>query len=363
MQTVKIKREAYIDSLKGIAILGIIAVHSGMGHQSEPLSSFGKFGANAVQLFFILSTYLACVSLSKYPVRNFRDYLKWIGKKWLRIAPLYYLALVIAMIETNGLGNPYWAGNAPISIVNIVSHILFINGFNPYWINSIMSVEWYIADLMILYIILPWILKAINSYEQAGFLVIFTICLAFSFNHGVDKIFMASENEILRTYVYNFSFVNQFQVMAFGILLFYTMPYIQKNIGKRAGYLILFTGIYILIGVIFNRTLKVTSIYGYIAIGFTLMVIGSERSRCKIFNNPILAILGKYSYGIYLIHYTIIDYCYSKNWIVNGCSLRIYIVKYLCIVLISLCIAIICQNIIQYLEKTVYDRCDYGKKR
>ncbi len=350
-----IERYEFIDSLKGIAILGIIAVHSGLGHQAEPLASVGKMGANAVQLFFIISAFLGCDSLSKHPVNSIQDYGKWLIKKVIRIAPLYYLALLVAFFETRGMGNPYWAGGTPISFGNIISHIFFINGFHPYWINSIMSVEWYIADLMILYLVLPIILKFVNSFERAGILVAFSICFAFLFNHGLDKLLGLSENEITRTFIYNFFFINQFQVMAFGILLFFAIRKL-RNLGKVNGYLIFLLGIYILIGVMFNRTLMVTSIYGYLAIGFSLIFIGVKESKCKALDNKIFSLIGKYSFGIYLFHYTIIDYFYLKGWLDNGCSIPVYLLKYIIILSFSFGLAYLFQNGLSVIEKNVRGR-------
>ena len=339
---IKIERDRFIDSLKGIAILGIIAVHSGLGHQPEPLASLGKFGANSVQLFFIISAFLGCESLARHPITNFRGYCKWLLRKVLRIAPLYYIALSFALLETAGNGNPYWSGGA-LSFYNILSHILFLNGLHPFWINSIMSVEWYIADLMILYFVLPVIMKFVNTFDRAGVLVVLSICFAFLFNHSIDRIWGISENEVVRTFIYNFSFINQFQVMAFGILLFYGMRYV-KYIGKGNGYFVLLMGVYFLIGVMFNRTLKVTSIYGYLAIGFALFFIGVKESKCKFIDNKLFSLIGKYSFGIYLFHYTLIDYMYLRGWLTNGCSLSEYIFKFLLILLFSFAIAYVCQN-------------------
>lgn len=331
------ERKEYIDALKGIAICGIVAVHSGLGHQKTPLSYIGDFGANAVQLFFIISAYLTCESLSYTPINSIKDYLSWILKKIKKVTPLYYFALVVALIETKGIGNPYWSGGS-ISWFNIVGHLLFVNGFHPYWINSIMSVEWYLADLMILYAIMPFIHKKINTVEKAGLLICFSICFAFVFNHGVDRLFGVSENEILKTYIYNVGFVNQFQVMSFGILLYYFLAK-KYEISKINANLITIMGLYILMGIMFNRSLNVTSIYVFLAIGFSLFIFGIAFSKSKIICNPVFSILGKYSFGIYLFHYTIIDYAYYKGWLRNGCNIVEYVMKYTLIVCISFVIS------------------------
>lgn len=341
---------SYIDSLKGISILGIIAVHSGLGHQQGVFSDIGKIGANGVQLFFIISAYLMCYSLENNPVKDFQQWRFWMKKKFIRIAPLYYMALVIAWIETSGTGNMYWTGGKPITIGNILSHLFFVNGVNPFWINSIISVEWYVSDLMLLYALYPIIGRYIHSLKTAETLTMISIVTAFVFNHGIDKLFNLSNNEITRTYVYNFGIVNQFQVMCFGILAFYLIKEIKENkiiLNKMSGYMSLFLGLYIIAGVMFNRGLRVTSIYVFLAFGFMLIFIGTDITRCRIIDNKGFSKIGKYSYGIYLFHYTLIDYFYKKRWLINGCRLSEYIYKFALILIISILISIVCETVLK----------------
>lgn len=57
----------YIDSLRGLAILMVVLVHTaqsvkGLSYYSERLSKFGQMG---VQLLFVLSAYTLCLSTEK----------------------------------------------------------------------------------------------------------------------------------------------------------------------------------------------------------------------------------------------------------------------------------------------------------
>lgn len=90
----------------------------------------------------------------------------WIGKI-ITLMSLYFLALVLALV-VYGLGSRYWLGTLPgISVLNIIFHVLFLHEFAPYYVNSIIGVEWYLGALMIIYLLGPLFYKIINSLERA----------------------------------------------------------------------------------------------------------------------------------------------------------------------------------------------------
>lgn len=73
-------RISWIDSLKGIAICGIIMIHSGGADLPSLFGKIGNIGKNGVQLFFLISAYLSFISLERYfhnrPI-TFRQAISW----------------------------------------------------------------------------------------------------------------------------------------------------------------------------------------------------------------------------------------------------------------------------------------------
>lgn len=151
-------RLLWIDFLKGFAILGVILVHFNgvINAPSHTFNSIAAIGARCPQLFFIISAYLCWYSISKNETLNTKMFLK---KRFSKIAPLYYLSLIliglIPTIRYFGWGD-------------IVTHLTFINGFFPTYTNSIMKVEWYIADLAIFYMIVPILYRYIKNLKSAA---------------------------------------------------------------------------------------------------------------------------------------------------------------------------------------------------
>ena len=56
----------WIDGLKGVAILGVILIHCGGASLPFPLSNVGDAGKYGVQLFFLISGYLAFLSYANH---------------------------------------------------------------------------------------------------------------------------------------------------------------------------------------------------------------------------------------------------------------------------------------------------------
>lgn len=71
-----------------------------------------------------------------------------------------------------------------VTIANIAAHILFLNGLNPYWMNSIIGVEWSIAVECMFYLLVPVLCKLIRSVRHAAWFVLIMVVLSFALNKG-----------------------------------------------------------------------------------------------------------------------------------------------------------------------------------
>lgn len=149
----------YIDFMAGVAMLMIVLVHSpqaliGISDKITNITSYGEMGC---QCFFLLTGFKLCLSYHRREVSLCKFYLK----RWMSIAPLYYLAICIGFILTRIYDSPNcptfligcWRQNTDVKAIlaNILLiHNLFINGN-----NDVVGGGWYIGVTFLFYILFP----------------------------------------------------------------------------------------------------------------------------------------------------------------------------------------------------------------
>jgi peptidoglycan/LPS O-acetylase OafA/YrhL len=132
----------YLDVLKGLAILGVVMVHF-VKAPNHIVSLIANCGCFCPQLFFIITAFLLVRSAHKYDFCSKKNIIRFYKAKGVRILPLYFLAIILfAIINSTNL----WS---------VLTHLTLVNGFFPHFINDVIGVEWYVADLILLYLIIP----------------------------------------------------------------------------------------------------------------------------------------------------------------------------------------------------------------
>ncbi len=304
----------YIDSLKGWAILAVTFVHSGSA--DLPGIAGRIYGSRGVQMFFLVSGLLSMMSAQ----RHFKDRknvninrsLCWFYKKIARLLPAYYLALAICIATKSWEGN-IWLGNEQeITILNILAHVLFIHGFFPHYVNSILCVDWYIGVLIIFIIITPIIYYLINSLEKA---IIFNIVIYIIYpflNNGLYYFFpIETDPSIYGAYIVGMGPLANILVYAFGVLLYFVLENINNIViknKKQVAYSLIVLALFLLygqingVGIIYR--LSVQDVYG---IYFFLVIISLALYPCCILDNSFFRLFGKNSYIIYLFQFVTLN--------------------------------------------------------
>ncbi|HEV2645359.1 MAG TPA: acyltransferase [Acidobacteriaceae bacterium] len=148
----------YLDSLRGLAILGVLLVHAGFSVvdiQHVPLAQILFIGQRGVQLFYLVSAFTLFYTLDtqrrdEHPKRNF--YLR----RFFRIAPLFYLDLIFKA----------WVLGRGMSLPLYLSAVVFLNGWSHTAIN-IVPAGWSIAVEVTFYAFVPFLFTWIRNLRQA----------------------------------------------------------------------------------------------------------------------------------------------------------------------------------------------------
>lgn len=339
-----------IDSLKGIGILGIILVHYSLEASNELISGIVFNGARGVQLMFVINGFLIFHSLDKIEF-NQKNIISWWKGKFLRLIPLYYFFTILHLLVF-GTGERYWLGTlSEVSWLNILTNLLFLHGFHPYFINAI-NVNWFMADLAIFYIAAPFLYRMIHSLEKACIALFVTVPAGFVLKSLVINLDIIRVQSIWEDYINILSFPSEFPIMLLGILVYYIYKkVVEENAIKHklafslSCLIFIFILLYALV-VNKNYFMIYNNIFSFGVI-FAVIFISQLIYPLKIIKNNIFSIFGRHSYGIYLSHMFII-YLINKLGISGDDeSVSIRIGGFLLVVIITLLMSIVSEELIE----------------
>lgn len=342
-----VKKNDYIwaDAMKGLAILGVLLIHSGNIFIPGIIGKFIAQGSRGVQFFFVISAILAFESLH----RRFADpkdmdlygVLLWYRDRFVRLIPLYYLSLLLNIILNPASS---WLGSiGHITIENILLHLFFLHGFFPLYINSIINVEWYLGVLAMFYILAPVLYRFIDNLYKAVFVFAAGVFICYFINSYIYSQFPTDVDEsIYFAFSLEFSFFVQFPILLMGIVVYFILQ--SKAVAGIKGsiltsYLLMLLGMAVIIfEVISSGDLKYLTLQAIFAIGFSLIIISQQIRPSLILTNPVFSFIGKYSYGIYLFHYLFII-LYGRY--ITDEAMDAWYIKYPIVIAVSLPVSIL----------------------
>jgi peptidoglycan/LPS O-acetylase OafA/YrhL len=307
----------YVTGMRAFAALWVLLIHTGGGG----LKSLGPWGDGFVDLgrggvyaFFVISGF--SVASSWKQAGGYRHYL---FMRFMRLAPLYYVWLLIyALVMRRGgqwallLGVPSWP-------VDILLHLAFLNAFYLQAANSFIGLEWSLSVEMFWYLLLPGLLWLAGWCRG---LVLIGLGLASYFLIQVLFARRAELDGAVRLALYWHPFV-YFLCYALGVWSFTLRATVPQ--GDRAGGVLLALGILAAYAGVpwWQASLQVDMVLVVSLVTFLLLVYGSKENffcRHLFLSRPAL-VLGTLSYGIYLSHLFVLQ-C-VKDFFSFGTSGRI----------------------------------------
>lgn len=214
----------WVDALRGLAVFGVLICHA--GQQVENLPSFlGNLtyqGATGVQLFYMISAFTLFLSLANRKKTEKKPIVNFFIRRFFRIAPLFYCAIAFYVLTT-GIGPSYWVEDGKsITIPNLITHLTFTNGWNPYWINSLVPVGWSIAIEMPFYLIVPYLFKKIKSINQAIWLTVIVLLISKLINYLLSQNPLIPDRQIWDLFLV-YWLPSQLPFFALGIVLYFLL--------------------------------------------------------------------------------------------------------------------------------------------
>ncbi len=315
------KRLIWADALKGYAMLFVLMVHTGAELDlPQLLLGIVRAGWCGVVLFFLISVFLSYNSLSFYFKKNqysFVSCLKWIKNRFCFLIPLFYVAVCVGFFYEK---QSIWLGSETnITISNFLTHLFFVHGFFPRYSNSILYVEWFVGVLAIFTLLIPFLFKYVNSVFKALFLFALSSPVVYYLNEFLFRLKPFSDSldeKVYNSYISDFCFIEHFPTLILGIFLYYIFQKINlsKVPGKQIISYFLLIVCFELMCFNFYDTYNLFLINKHTvwALIFSLLIVSQMLVQNQFLCNKFVQIVGRYSWGIYLFQFYLID-IYADN--------------------------------------------------
>ena len=301
-----------LDGVRGLAILLVLAHNLNPfergGHVEQVVELASNFGWVGVQLFFVLSGFLITGILldSRSAPHYYRGFF---GRRVLRIFPLYYGVLVLALWILPGLGR------APPQLLADREHRIWLWTYLVNWAEPLGAGVaafphfWSLAVEEQFYLVWPFVVRRATPRRVLHVAIALAV-IAFASRLGL---LLAGFNE-QGPYMFTICRMDALGLGA-AVAAVIRIPALHARVVDRRTGLLAAAGAVFVAGLLVTRGYARTSFVGQ-TVGYTILaiafaalvlaaVLDDERGRGRIgaaLQNRVLRSFGKYSYAIYLFH-------------------------------------------------------------
>lgn len=227
------KKYRHVDALRGVAVLLVILVHTGQAVPARigGFSWIAEYGQYGVQLFFVLSAFTLCTSLSAVEEVGMREYMSFLVRRVFRIAPLYYIAIfayfALSVVCVRLFQRTPFRDPESYTVLDVAANILFVHGAVPEANNSVVPGGWSIGCEFLFYAVFPFLF--VRAREKQAWvwwsaLAAISVTPVWVWGREGYEGFASSQSE-LNTFQY-YCIFNQFSSFAMG-MLYYTNSKIE----------------------------------------------------------------------------------------------------------------------------------------
>ena len=330
----KPEKYAFIDSLRAIAILGVLMVHTStdiFAPSSKWLLNITSNATYGVQLFYMVSAFTLFLSYNDRKANNNYLTFNFFIRRFFRIAPLFYLSIIIYLL-LDGFAPRYWAPDG-IKWWYIFTTATFTNGWYPTSITSVVPGGWSVAIEMNFYLLLPFFFKYITSLHRAVLFTLISLLINIVFGQimllVLQPLFPQNQQYLIFFFLKSMCLPVQMSVFCLGFILYFIFFILKKTFQhqsdkskKLSCYLYLMVSFYIIFSILVSNVQLLPYelfprpfIY---TIAFLFFACALSIYPLPIFVNKITQKIGKVSYSMYLTHwiviYTLKKISYSYNF-------------------------------------------------
>lgn len=296
---------AFIDALRGCAILGVVLSHCS---SNKAVVLIGQHG---VQLFFLVSVYTLFISLySKIKSDKVFDLRRWLIRRCFRVLPLFYIGICFYYI----FPLPYmefWRPDGLNAFV-LTSGLTMVFGWHPSSINALLPGSWSLSAEFSFYATIPILFLLIyRANLSASVLVkslavasVTTSLLAVLVSKGMrsDPTVFSGYQSSLLWYYYQLWFPLQAPILFYGSFLYYW----HLNKKKRFSHPIISGLVALIFGWLIIDADPIDGVAYACLMCAGLFNLYYNFSDNKFLVNHVIVGLGKISFSVYIFHFSIV---------------------------------------------------------
>jgi peptidoglycan/LPS O-acetylase OafA/YrhL len=270
-------------------------------------------GWNGVQLFFVVSALTLTMSWKKRSSKEARPYLAFMIRRFFRIAPMFYIALIFYLVF-------FFPGNK-FSFFTLVTTMIFMHGWTPTTMSTLVGGwsavpgGWSIAVESSFYLIFPFLIKVITNTKTAATFIIFSLIFSFSVDKLGYELFVRYFGQRATSQYIFYWIPNQITVFGIGFFLYFVLEKYKYRISSGLSCFLcsILVLCFFAIGYLhFPRVLVLHFPYLPIHIAesliFFMFIVVLSKTPSGLFINRPFSMLGKVSFSAYLIHFAVINF-------------------------------------------------------
>ena len=295
----KPERLAFIDSLRGLAALYVLAFHILFVPSFKPhVPSWARAvllnGGSGVTLFFVVSAFTLCYT-GRARRGEPRPVLRFYLRRFFRIAPLYYLWLFFMAVQMWGLLG-LWHRLRALALL-----LTFGYNFVPKWQVGMVWASWTLGVEMVFYFAFPLAFRFINTVGRSLLFLALSLAVAAIYTAAIEGLPATGFDK--RTFVH-FSFLHQLPMFAVGMVVFFLYEWFveEGRLSRRHSTALLCgsAGLGALL-VLADPYFPILKFYG-MAFVYGGLLLGLAARPVSAVVNPISVFYGDISYSLYLNH-------------------------------------------------------------
>ncbi|MBX3621799.1 MAG: acyltransferase [Rhizobacter sp.] len=293
--TARGERLESLDTLRGVAIVMVVAYHVSILFRPAPwLLSLAKLGNQGVQLFFLISAITMCFMWQQRATETQRT-LKFYIRRFMRIAPLFWLAICF-YLPWEGMHDNLRPG-AVMGPWQIALTALFLHGFSPSAINTVVPGGWSIAVEMSFYAVFPLLAaRRWSPIQLLAFAFMAYLALGVVATTWVERRF-APDSIVLY-----YSLLTQFPIFPIGMFVYgVSMGGQRVNVVQVTAVVLMWLAMAFLGKYVLGLE---TRPFFWVQVGLFAVAIVLVVRRGLYLHG--LAYVGRLSYSMYLFHFAII---------------------------------------------------------